>query len=73
MASPLETIVTLLKANIGLVVTACTIKSKSIRFDTLKYLTRVENLANLTPEVTLLQSMSFFLVRFGLKLNFKSF
>ena len=59
MASAFEAIAALLKADIGLVVTAGTIKSKSIGFNTLKYLTRVENPANPTPEVTLLQSMSF--------------
>ena len=72
MASPLETIVALLKANVGPVVTAGTIKSKGIKFefDTLKYLTRVENPANPTPEVTLLQSMSFFLEKSRLKIEF---
>ena len=59
MASPFEAIVGL-KADVGPVVTAGTIKSKSIGFNTLKYLPiRVENPANPTPEVTLLQSMSF--------------
>ena len=58
VASPLETIVALLKANVGPVVTAGTIKSKGIEFDTLKHLTRVENPANPTPEVTLPQSIS---------------
>ena len=70
VASPLETIVALLKANAGPVVTAGTIKSKGIEFDTLKYLTRVENPANPTPEVTLLQSMSFFLKKNWLKIEF---
>ena len=70
VASPLETIVALLKANVGPVVTAGTIKSKGIEFDTLKYLARVENPANLTPEVTLLQSMSFFLKKSWLKIEF---
>ena len=39
MASPFETIDTLLKADVGPVVMAGTIKSKSIGFDTQRYLT----------------------------------
>ena len=43
MASPFEAIAALLKADVGPVATAGTIKSKSIGFNTHKYLTRVEN------------------------------